>query len=216
MAVDVPYQTGGLSAIAQVGAIVWDIVRPNIDLYSEETKVPRNKTYLAAAAALVALFAGACGGGDGVDPDDYASDICTAVGDWVTAIQDGAGEITTTEDPASGVEAIQSFLDDAVSETEDLISEVEDAGAPDVTGGEEFADQLVSAFEEAKTVLEETRDSAADLPTDDPAAFSEAATELGGSVQEALGAVGSELSEPEAEELSTAFEENEACTSIGT
>jgi len=179
--------------------------------------VPRNRYYLAAAAALMALSAGACGGGgDGVDPDDYASDICTAVGDWVSAIQDGASEITTTEDPSSGVEAIQSFLDDAVSETDTLISEVEDAGAPDVEGGEEFADQLVSAFGEAKTVLEDTRDQAADLPTDDPAAFSEAATELGGSVQEALGTVGSELSEPEAEELSAAFEENEACTSIGS
>ena len=178
-----------------------------------------------AAAAALALFAGACGGGDDdggdgggdtVSPESYAADICTAVGDWVTAIQDGASEITTSADASSGVEVLQSFLEDAVTETEALISSVEDAGAPDVDGGEEFADQLRAAFDEAKTVLEDARDQAADLPADDPAAFSTAAADLGTSVQEALGTVGSELSEPSDESLSTAFEEEEACTSIGT
>jgi len=191
--------------------------------------VSRNKrlSMLAAVAAL-ALFVGACGGGDDdgggggegsdetVSAETYAADICTAVGSWVTAIQEGSSEIATSADASSGVEALQSFLEDAVNETETLISEVEDAGAPDVDGGEEFADQLRSAFDEAKTVLEGARDDAADLPTDDPAAFSTAAAELGTSVQEALGAVGTELSEPSDESLATAFEEEEACTSIGS
>ena len=186
----------------------------------------RNKrlSMLAAVAAL-ALFVGACGGGDDdggggggdtVSPESYAADICTAVGDWVTAIQEGASEIATSADASSGVAVLQSFLEDAVTETEALISNVEDAGAPDVDGGEEFADQLQGAFDEAKTVLEDARDQAADLPTDDPAAFSTAAADLGTSVQEALGTVGSELSEPSDESLATAFEEEEACTSIGT
>ena len=177
---------------------------------------PSKRSLVAVASSLV-LFAGACGGGggDGTDPGTYASDICTAVGDWITAIQSGAAEIQQSEDPQGGIEALRSFLEDAVAETETLISEVEDAGAPDVDGGEEFAEELRGAFEEAKTVLEDARDQASDLPTDDPAAFTEAAGELGTSVQEALGAVGSELSEPESEELSTAFEEEEACTSVG-
>jgi hypothetical protein len=169
-----------------------------------------------ALTASLALLAGACGGGDGgADPESYAADICSAVGDWVTAIQEGAGEIQPTEDPQGGIDALQSFLDDAVAETEDLISAVDDAGAPDVDGGEEFADDLKAAFEEAKTVLEDARDQAADLPTDDPAAFTEAASELGTSVQEALGAVGGELTEPDSEELTTAFEETEECSAIG-
>ena len=173
------------------------------------------KRSLVAVVSTFALIAGACGGGDGASPDSYAADICSAVGDWVTAIQSGASDIQESADPQAGVDALQSFLEDAVEETETLIGEVEDAGAPDVDGGEEFADQLQSAFEEAKTVLEDARDQAEDLPTDDPAAFTEAAGELGSSVQEALSAVGSELSQPEADELATAFEEEETCTSIG-
>ncbi|MGH2754245.1 MAG: hypothetical protein ACRDLB_07395 [Actinomycetota bacterium] len=177
------------------------------------------RMHLVSAAVGMAFVAGACGGGDGgsgADPNSYANDICTAVGDWVSAIQEGAASITESNDPASGVQALQSFLDNAVSDTENLISEVEAAGAPDVDGGEEFADDLRAAFEEARTVLEQARDDVADLPTDDPTAFGEAASELGASVQEALGAVGDELQEPEAEELGAAFEEEEACTSVGS
>ena len=226
MNVYVRHPTAELSGLTQAWRVPLGYRAPHKDPYSKEMNLSRDKrlSMLAALAAL-ALFVGACGGGDDeggdgggdtVSPESYAADICTAVGDWVTAIQDGASEITTSADASSGVEVLQSFLDDAVTETEALISEVEDAGAPDVDGGEEFADQLRSAFDEAKTVLEGARDDAADLPTDDPAAFSTAAAELGTSVQEALGAVGSELSEPSDESLATAFEEEEACTSIGT
>lgn len=185
------------------------------------------RLFVVAALASVALIAGACGGdddgggdsgggGDSADPSSYASSICTAVGDWVTAIQEGAGDIGTSTDAKDGVEVLQSFLEQAVADTETLISEVEDAGAPDVDGGEEFADQLKGAFEKAQTILEDARDQAADLPTDDPAAFTQAATDLGTSVQEALSTVGTELQEPTDEELSTAFQEEEACQSVGT
>ena len=225
MNVYVRHPTAELSGSTQACRVGLGYRAPHKDPYNKEMILSRDKRLsMFAALAALALFVGACGGdddggdggGDTVSPESYAADICTAVGDWVTAIQDGAGEITTSADASSGVEALQSFLDDAVTETEALISEVEDAGAPDVDGGEEFADQLKAAFGEAKTVLEDARDQAADLPTDDPAAFSTAAADLGTSVQEALGAVGSELSEPSDESLATAFEEEEACTSIGT
>ena len=229
MKVYVRHLTEELSGLTQTPDISLGYRAAHKDAYNKEINVSRNKrlSMLAAVAAL-ALFVGACGGGDDAGDDDgggggdtvsaesYAADICTAVGDWVTAIQEGASEITTSADASSGVEVLQSFLEDAVTETEALISDVEDAGAPDVDGGEEFADQLRGAFDEAKTVLEDARDQAADLPTDDPAAFSTAAADLGTSVQEALGTVGSELSEPSDESLATAFEEEEACTSIGT
>jgi hypothetical protein len=226
MKVYVRHPTAKLSVLTQARDKSLRYRAANKDAYSKEMNVSRNRRLrVLAAVAALALLVGACGGGDddggeeggdSVSPETYASDICTAVGDWVTAIQEGASEIATSADASSGVEVLQSFLEDAVTETEALISEVEDAGAPDVDGGEEFADQLQSAFDEAKTVLEDARDDAADLPTDDPAAFSTAAAELGTSVQEALGAVGSELSEPSDESLATAFEEEEACTSIGT
>ena len=225
MKVYVRHLTEELSGLTQTPGISLGYRAAHKDAYNKEMNVSRNKRLrMLAALAALAMLVGACGGGDddgggggdSVSPESYASDICTAVGDWVTAIQEGASEITTSADASSGVEVLQSFLEDAVTETEALISDVEDAGAPDVDGGEEFADQLRGAFDEAKTVLEDARDQAADLPTDDPAAFSTAAADLGTSVQEALGTVGSELSEPSDESLATAFEEEEACTSIGT
>ena len=174
---------------------------------------------LFAAGSLGLAGCGGDGGGDTVSADAFAQDICTSVGDWVQTVQDKAGAIGESIDPNAspeeGKEALGNFLGEIVADTEQLVSEVEDAGVPDVDGGEEISQDLTAAFEEAQRILEDAQADVEDFPTDDPQAFAEAAGNLGPSVQEALGEVGNSLqSTDSAEELQQAFEDEAACAEV--
>lgn len=164
-------------------------------------------------ATVVALSFAACGGGGGVDPETWAEDVCGAASDWVNAIVEGQGDLASATSPAEGREVLGEFLDNAVTETEDFIAAVDDAGVPDVDEGEERAEELGAALDKALEVLEEARDKVDDL-SDDPAEFQTGAAELGASAQEALASFGEGFGD--SAELEEVFQENETCTSIGT
>jgi len=176
------------------------------------------------AVLAAALAIGACGddddGGDGesVSADDYASAICSSTQDWVDGLQGRAtdlqGSLGSDVSPEQGKDALAGFLDDVISDTDDWIAAVNDAGVPDVEGGEQAADDLLTAAEDAKVVLEDTRSRVDDLPTASDADFAREASEVGSATQESLGTIGDAISEPESDELRTALEESPACTEL--
>lgn len=182
--------------------------------------------HLAAAATILALsvsIVAGCGGdddsgGDTVDAEAYAGDVCTAVGGWLESILTGAQAATqlpagTT--PQEGKDFLTGFIDDALAETTAARDALADAGVPDVDGGEETADALVSTFDDAVTVFEQASVDAQALPTDSPQAFDEAATEIGNTTRDSLSQAGDVLGELEAsEELSTAAEESPECQEL--
>lgn len=191
--------------------------------------MPRSKIAAVGMSLLVSLSLAACGGDDGggdepsgeeaggetVAAGAWASDVCTAVSDWVSTIQEQSTSLATefqSGSPEEGKEVLTGFIGDAVSETETLIEAVEGAGVPDVDGGEAFAEELSTAFTEARDILADVQTEIEDLPTD-PQEFQKAASEIGPRVQEALGAVGESVAEPESQELKDAFQEEEACSS---
>lgn len=156
------------------------------------------------------------GSGDSVSAEAYAADVCGAMQDWVTGIQERTQSLTesfTSGDPQEGKDLLSNLLSEMSAQTGDLVTEVEGAGVPDVDGGEEAADSLVTAFEEVQGILDDAQQDIEDLPTN-PQAFQKGAAELGPTLQEALSSVGSSLEEPESEELKEAFEKEEACASI--
>jgi len=185
----------------------------------------RRLTTIAVLGAALAL--GACGGdddddggggGDQVSAEEYASAICSSTQDWVGSLQKRAtdlGESLGTDvSPEQGKDALAGFLDDVIADTDDWIAGVTDAGVPDVSGGEQAAEDLRAAAEEAKGVLEDTRASVEDLPTDDEAEFAREADEVGNATEESLGKVGDAIAEPESDELRTALEETEECKQL--
>lgn len=195
--------------------------------------MPRSKLAAIGTSLLLTLGLVACGGGDDEGGGDsgggddaasetvsagaWASDVCTAVGDWVTTIQEQSSTIATdftSGSPEEGKEVMTTFISDAVAETDTMLEEVGAAGVPDVEGGEEYADELVAAFTEARDILADVQTQIDALPSD-PQEFQKAASDIGPSVQEALGAVGQSISEPESQELKDAFENEEACSSPG-
>lgn len=171
-------------------------------------------------AVLAALFIAACGdddddGGGSADVGDYASDICTAFTDWTQAIQDRQTELQEGLQPGAspeeGKDALQGFLDDAVSASDQLVEDVEAAGTPDTDNGEEAADALQAAAEGARDQLAEAQENVADLPTDSPQAFGQAADEFGNDVRSALEGVGDGLQDIDTPELDEAIDKEEAC-----
>ncbi len=170
---------------------------------------------------VMALVITACGddddegSGDPVAVPEYASDICSAFFGWTDALQDGltdqGSSLGPDAAPQEGKDALQGFLDNAVAASDQLVEEVEAAGMPDTENGEEDADLLQTAAERARDQLEDAQGDVADLPTDSPEAFSEAARQFGTDVQAALGQLGQPLDDVDSPELEEAFEEEEAC-----
>ncbi|MPZ69948.1 MAG: hypothetical protein GEU71_10510 [Actinobacteria bacterium] len=91
-----------------------------------------------AVAAVSALLFVSCGGSDGVAPATYAKSVCNSVNDWVTAIQERAAglEGELTGEAAQAKDKLDEFFGVAIDATDTLIAELEEAGAPDVEGGE--------------------------------------------------------------------------------
>jgi hypothetical protein len=169
--------------------------------------------------AVLALSISACGddngGGGSVDVGDYAADICTAFTDWTQAIQDRQTELQEGLQPGAtpqeGKDALQGFLDDAVAASGTLVDDVEGAGTPDTENGQDAADALQGAAEGARDQLAEAQQNVADLPTDSPEAFSDAADEFGNDVRAALEGVGDGLQDIDTPELDKAIDDEEAC-----
>ncbi len=190
------------------------------------------RSKLGAWAIVAAFVLGACGGdggGDeppaGEDPaetvtaQEYATDICGALDAWVTASQDRASSLTgvlnPTDTPENRRDVLAGYIDGVIDDTEALLDDVQAAGVPDVDGGEQIAGQIADAFDSVRTELEQTRDDVDALPTDDPAAFTAAATQLGTSIQTSLTAVGTSVSGISEPELNQAFATEPACSGVG-
>jgi hypothetical protein len=178
---------------------------------------------LALLALLGVGFAsGACGGdddgGDKKDPGTFATEVCTAAGDWVRAIQGRAGEIGNelgpTSSPQQGKEVLQDFLDDTITDTEKFGDDIEAAGVPDAEGGEQMASDLKGVADEAKGVLRQARSQADRLPVDDQQQFGVEARKLGSAAGDSLRRLGPTFQKRRPSELQKAFTETSACREL--
>ncbi|MDQ3951708.1 MAG: hypothetical protein M3279_01910 [Actinomycetota bacterium] len=192
--------------------------------------MPASRT---AALGLTLLLMGglaACGGDDGGDGGDgdggggssetvaasaYAADVCGAMKDWMQGIQDRTAALTENLQPGEeqGKDLLVELMSEMSSQTEELVSAVEDAGVPDVDGGEESADQLVAALKDTQAAFDQAKEDMEALPSD-PQAFQQGAAQIGPTLQEALTNVGTSLEESTSEELTDAFEKEESCSEI--
>ena len=180
---------------------------------------------LSAVVVIGCLAIPACGGGDSdggggdtVSAEAYAAGVCGALNDWQAAIQARSTSLTEglSEDtsPEEGKDLLATFLDDVLSETETMVSAVEDAGVPDVDNGEEASSALQDSLDAARTALQEARDQVDDLPTDSPEGFQTAATTLGATISTSLGSIGGEIEDIDAPDLEDAFNNDEDCIAL--
>jgi hypothetical protein len=148
---------------------------------------------LAATGLVVLAILAGCGGGNGdggggdagdggVPPKQWASDVCGALGAWLTDLQGREGQIQSELEGVTDLGEIKTilvdFLDDAVNETEAMIDEVEAAGTPDVDRGEELRRDFVMGIGQARTAFQNAKNTADNLSTDDQQSFTEGAQKI--------------------------------------
>jgi uncharacterized phage infection (PIP) family protein YhgE len=100
----------------------------------------------AAAAALLALGASACGGES--KGEKWASSLCTSVSDWRSELQsissDVQQQVTSQPSVSSAKTAVSSGVQQAAAATRKLRDELSDLGAPDTDAGAEAKAELDS------------------------------------------------------------------------
>jgi hypothetical protein len=127
---------------------------------------------LAPAAGLAVLLAcslAACGddepaGGGGADA---AAAVCTMLRGWnddlSEVMNDTSQTITDEDDPTTANDVLVGGFDEMIAVAEDHVEAVDELDLPAVEGRDALRDELRSGAEEAVTVLEEERTSAAAL-----------------------------------------------------
>jgi hypothetical protein len=187
------------------------------------------KLTLVALGALLTLGLSACGGddgdggngsagGEGTSASAYAAEVCGAMKDWVSTVQEKSsalGESAAAGDAEEGKELLVTLLGDISDATGDLVGAVEDAGVPDVDNGEEISANLADAFRQAQQILDDAQEDVEALPSD-PAAFQQGAAEIGPTLQEAISSITASLEGSQSDELDQAFEEEEACQTVAS
>jgi hypothetical protein len=182
-------------------------------------------------AVLVAgaMWLGACGGGDGddgdgggggetVSADAYAAAFCNAFGAWIDEVGNLSSGLQSGLQPGlseeEGQEVLRDFLGAILTATDQLADDLDSAGAPDVENGEEFADALAGAIDDARAALATAQEGVEELPLDSPEGFQEASDELGNEINDAFDQAGDPLEDFDIPELEGAFEDEPACAEI--
>jgi hypothetical protein len=174
--------------------------------------------YRSARAFILALLLllAACGGGR-VEPQTYVKDVCTAATTWQSAVvqrtQSLATDLGANPSPETGKQALSSYLNGIVSSTDQLVDRVEAAGTPDLEGGGEASDRVVETFRRFRDAFADAKEKADQLPTDDPAAFQQGASEIGNSINSSIGGI-SDPFQSQGSELKTLFDKDPTCQKL--
>ena len=151
-----------------------------------------------------------------VSTDTYVSGLCTTMGTYVSDVQSITNEFTASLDPTAALEdqktVVVTYLEDVITATETMISEVEAVGVPDVDNGEAVVGAVQDSFQQAQAVLEDARSTVEGLSVDDPVAFGNALIDLGTSLESSLAGVGDSLGALDSQELSEAAAAAPACS----
>jgi hypothetical protein len=177
-------------------------------------------------AATLALAAAGCGGGgdsssssSGTNPDEWASSVCGSLQTWEDDLRSGSQQLSadlgTSSDLKSVKQKLVTFLENAETSTEKMVSDVKATGAPDVKDGPAIQQDLESGLTEAQTSFERAVTQAKKLPTDNPRALTTGLSTLAQTIQSELTATGNHFSSLEGKydvgELNKAMADEPVC-----
>lgn len=199
-----------------------------------------NRWKLVAATLALALALAACssddnggggGGGGGVtgaseatgsaqtvSAEAYATALCSSMQTYIDDVTNLSNSFASTLDPSADLalqrDSVVGFLDDVLTITDTLISDLEAAGVPDVEGGQAIRDAVSQSFSQARTVIDDARSQVEGLSLDDPQAFATELGNIGGAIQDSLGGIGGSLSALDSPALSEAVAAEPACAQL--
>jgi len=200
-----------------------------------------NRWKIVAGALLLALVLAACsgdddnGGGGGetgtttgataatgtagsVSAEEYATTLCTSMQTYIDDVTTLSNDFVANLDPAADLQgqrdAVVGFLDDVLTATDTLISDLEGAGVPDVEGGQAVVDAVSQSFDQARQVIDDAKGDVEALSLDDPTAFATELSNIGTAIQSSLSGIGTSLSTLDSPELSAAVAAEPACAQV--
>jgi hypothetical protein len=179
----------------------------------------RRRLRFVALALVIPIVLAACGGGGGsgskVSADAYASTVCTHVKTWLDQIKQRVGDLQAAVSPGTsptkGKDLLRSYLDGVISDTDDMINAIKDAGTPDVPNGDQLSSTLLSGLERARGTFDDARGQVDSLPTSSRSAFAHAAQQLGSSINSKVGGIEQSFQGLHSPELDKAFNKVAAC-----
>jgi hypothetical protein len=148
---------------------------------------------------LVVTLLAACGGGGGskVDPKTYVHDVCGAILDWANAAKQGSTQLqqlsSVGTSPSDAKKALETYIDNLITETQTAVSKLQSAGVPDVPNGDSVHNAFVDSFQKVEQAFSSAKDAISKLPTTSPGAFQGATKHLSTTLQSSLQSVGSSL-----------------------
>lgn len=152
--------------------------------------------------------------------EDWADQVCPAVEDMaadVEGLSSDANELDPNASPEELKEQFVTLLDDFSTTIETAMEEVEDAGVPDVEGGEEYVEDLLNGLETAHGLFSDARDR---IEAVDPNNLEEFRSEFQGvdndltEGSETLADAFGSAAEDAPEELADAFADKKECEAL--
>ena len=150
---------------------------------------------------------------------EWADSVCTDIAQWkssITSLADVSGG-TLTKD------SLHQKLDDAKSATDELVSQLQDLGKPDLAAGDQLQQQLDSSADQLRASYQSLQQGAQDaLSADTPAAFLQGLAKLApqfGQLLDQISTTVDQLRSSDAagsakSELQQAFDESTSCQSL--
>jgi hypothetical protein len=180
--------------------------------------VSRHRRGVALTVIALATGVGGCGGSTAtLTPTAYAKVLCQAVAPFERDIanRQSALDPTKIKNAAQGKAALEGFLGSIATDTSQAATRLGSAGYPNVTHGKQIAGAFASLFARLRTTLGKASRLAHALPTDSPAKFKTAATQLGQSVRVSMSDLGSGLAQMKSPALEAAAKKVSDCQTLG-
>ncbi|MFI5905883.1 hypothetical protein [Dactylosporangium sp. NPDC051541] len=122
------------------------------------------------AATVLAFGVAACGGPDGVEPKQWAKQVCTALTPWRAEISDltskAQQQLGAATTPAQSKTNIVDLLAGAEASSERARAGVSGAGVPAVEDGPKVAEQFAASLTKARDAYGNAKRTVSGLPTD--------------------------------------------------
>jgi gas vesicle protein len=185
----------------------------------------RRNWYIAAivlgivAIALAALASRLKEDDGQLSPTEWAGSVCSSLSDWRSSIV----ALADVQPGELDADTLSEKLDDAETATEQLVSELDDLGAPDLESGEQVQQQLEASVDDLQSDFESLKsDAQAALDADSSAEFLQALAPLAPQFQALLDDVSQVLDEVQSSnvadevrsELQQAFADAESCQEL--
>jgi hypothetical protein len=165
------------------------------------------------AVLMVAATMAGCGGGPA--PNAWAVSVCEALGPWRAEIGDltvrTQQQMTAETTPAQAQENLVRLFDGARTASEQARVQVEQAGVPDVDGGEAVLNRFVASLAAVRDAYGRAGDAIAKLDTGEAKPFYDKVAEVVTVLNEEYGRSALDTTNLESPELKRAFDEVPEC-----